>query len=326
MDAAALVKLAELLGCEKLRVGRRSVVVTCPLAPWTHDGGTDRHPGLSIIIDPDGRSGWRCHGCHTKGPLRWLVTKWGWLSKKPVETAFQLIEYKEEGAEAVKARLDRRYDELDRPWTAPEPEPDEDPEVFPDDEAAQFAGRVPRYALDRGLSIETCKEWELGYDEGFGAEPIPRLVFPVRRRDGCLVGLVGRATSDLAKPKYYNYWHFRKSRHLYGLDKVPADSKTLVLVEGMIDTLVWWDYGIPVAGVLGSLPSKMQAELAAGYDRVYLALDKDAAGVGGERQLVKLLKERVEVHLCEFPAGKRDPKDLTRDEAWAAVEGARATF
>lgn len=320
MRTEAIVKLAEHLGCEKIRVGRRSVVVTCPLAPWTHEGGVDRHPGLSIIIDPDGRSGWRCHGCGFKGPLRWLVTKWGVLSGGKVEPAFQLIEHEEEGAEAVKARLDRKFEAK---WVAPEAPPEEDPEVFPEEEAEQFAGRVPRYALDRGLSLATCKEWQLGYDEGFGARPTPRLVFPVRRKDGALVGLVGRATSDLAKPKYYNYWHFRKSRYLYGLDKVPADSDYLVLVEGMIDTLVWWDYGLPVAGVLGALPSKEQAELAAAYRRVYLALDKDAAGSGGERDLINLLQDRVAVYRCAFPEGKRDPKYLTRDEAWASVEGAR---
>ena len=321
MRAEAIVKLAELLGCAKVRAGRRSVVVTCPLAPWTHEGGQDRHPGCSIIIDPDRKSGWRCHGCGHHGNLNWLVTKWGTLSRKDVEAAFQLIEREEDGAEAVKARLDRTFDEK---WAPVEPptEPGEDPEIFPEAEAEQFGGRVPRYALDRGLSLETCKAWELGYDEGFGGKPTPRLVFPVRRRDGALVGLVGRATNG-ARPKYYNYWHFRKSRHLYGLDKVPADSDTLILVEGMIDTLVWWSYGLPVAGTMGAIPSKEQARLASEYRRVYVALDADAAGREGTEALLAMLQDRVAVYRCDLPEGKVDPKDCNANEAQAVVASAR---
>lgn len=325
MRAEAIVQLAQLLGCAKVRAGRRSVVVTCPLAPWTHEGGADKHPGCSIIIDDDRKSGWRCHGCGHHGNLNWLVTKWGTLSRKPVEDAFRLIEREEDGADAVRARIDRGTEEKwggGDAWVPSEPETAEDPEVFPEAEAEQFTGRVPQYALDRGLSLETCKAWQLGYDEGWGPKPTPRLVFPVRRQDGALVGLVGRAT-DGARPKYYNYWNFRKSRHLYGLDKVPADSEALILVEGMIDTLVWWSYGLPVAGTMGAIPSKAQAALAVGFRRVYLALDKDTAGQEGERALLDMLQDRVAVYRCDFFEGKADPKQLNADEAQASLAGAR---
>lgn len=320
MRAEAIVQLANALGCEKVRPGRRSVLVTCPLSPWTHRNGTDRHPGLSIIIDDTGKSGWRCHACDHHGTLEWLVTKWGLLSRRPVTALLDFIAKQEDGAEAVASRLEAG---ADRRWAEPPPrDPADDPDVYPEVEAEAFAGEVPQYAIDRGLSLDTCRAWQLGYDRGFGRRPVPRLVFPVRRRDGALVGLVGRAINDGDQPKYYNYWSFAKSKHLYGIDKVEGHRR-VVLVEGMIDVLRWWEYGLPAAGLIGSKPSRAQMQIALGYERVYLALDKDEAGEQGERSALKMLAGRVPVYRVPFPAGKADPKDLTREEALAAVDGAR---
>lgn len=322
MRAEAIVELAGMLGCEKSRVGQKSVVVSCPLAPWTHEDGTDRHPGCSVLIDDAGKSGWRCHACGHHGTLGWLVTKWGLLSRQPIEGAFRLIEREEDGAAAVATRMDAKLDQRTR-WADPVAKPDaDDPEVVPEVEAATFAGEVPQYALDRGLSLDTCRAWQLGYDRGFGARPVPRLVFPVRRADGRLVGLVGRAIYDGDRPKYLNYLGFPKSKFLYGLDKVRGRER-LVVVEGMIDAIRLWEYGLPAAAIIGAAPSEPQARLALEFDRVYLALDRDAAGEEGERALARRLDGRVPVFRVEFPGGKRDPKDMTREEALAAVESAR---
>lgn len=320
MRAEAIVELANAMGCEKVRPGRRSVLVTCPLSPWTHQNGTDRHPGLSIIIDEVNKSGWRCHACDHHGTLDWLVTKYGLLSRKPVTAMLDFIAKQEDGAEAVVTRLEAGQE---RRTMKPLPKnPADDPDIYPEVEAEAFAGEVPQYAIDRGIALETCREWQLGYDHGFGGRPVPRLVFPVRRQDGALVGLVGRAINDGDLPKYYNYWSFTKSKHLYGIDKVRGRER-LVLVEGMIDVLRWWEYGLPVVGLIGSKPSRAQIELALGYEKVYLALDKDEAGVQGEKSALKMLAGRVPIYRVPFPGDKRDPKDLTHEEAHAALASSR---
>lgn len=320
MRAEAIVQLARGLGCQKIRPGRRSILVTCPLSTWTHQNGTDRHPGCSIIIDDIAKSGWRCHACGHHGSLEWLVTKWGLLSRRPVTALFELIDAEENSVQAITARS---LAGLERRWAEPPPkDPADDPEIYPEVEAEAFAGEVPQYALDRGIEIDTCRKWQLGYDRGFGDRPVPRLVFPVRRRDGALVGLVGRAINDGDLPKYYNYWSFAKSKHLYGIDKVRG-AERIVLVEGMIDVLRWWEYGLPAVGVIGSKLSRAQAEIALGYERVYLAFDKDEAGREGEQGAMRLLEGRAEIYRVAFPFGKADPKDLTRDEALEAIAGAR---
>jgi hypothetical protein len=319
MRAEAIIDLAEQMGCEKIQRGTRSVVVSCPLAPWTHESGTDRHPGCSIIIADHDRSGWRCHACGGKGTLGWLVTKWGLLSKRKVEKLFRLIEKEEEGIEAVHSRLDRKYEER---WSPPDLEPEDDPAVFAEVEAETFMGQVPQYALDRGIALDTCRDWQLGYDEGFGKSPIPRLVFPIRRSDGALVGMVGRAIYDYHRPKYLNYWHFPKSNYLYGLNKLVKREK-LIIVEGMIDVLRWWEYGLPVVGLLGAIPSKAQIQLALEFERVYFALDRDEAGENGERLLANRLTGRLPIYRVRFPDGIVDPKDCSYEEAHHAVETAR---
>jgi 5S rRNA maturation endonuclease (ribonuclease M5) len=64
---------------------------------------------------------------------------------------------------------------------------DEMPEI-PWETYEPHAGSVPLYATEqRGLTIDTCREWELGHDKN-GC----RLLFPMRDRGGRLVAISGR--------------------------------------------------------------------------------------------------------------------------------------
>lgn len=321
MRATAITELLTLLGCDKIRERPRVVNATCPLAQGRHEGGADRHPSFGVMVNDTDRSGWLCYACGSHGTLGWLVTQWALQDRtRLVEAPLRLIEREEEGAEAVHRRIDTK---IEARWAEVEPQqPVPDLEVFSEAEIAPFLGKVPQYALDRGLSLETCKAWQLGYDKGIGSRPIPRLVFPVRRQDGALVGMIGRAIEDFHEPKYLNYWNFQKSHHLYGLHRV-ASRDRLVLVEGLIDVLRWAGYDLPAAGLIGAHASEEQVQLALCFERIYLALDRDEAGRLGEEQLIRRLHGRVPVFQMTFPKDKHDPKELTREEAWTAVEQAR---
>lgn len=68
---------------------------------------------------------------------------------------------------------------------------DDLPEI-PWEHYAAHAGHVPRYAIDpppdgRGLTLDTCRAWELGHDR-----KMRRLLFPIRDRKGRLVAISGR--------------------------------------------------------------------------------------------------------------------------------------
>jgi len=124
------------------------------------------------------------------------------------------------------------------------PEPDDEEETMFDESMLKpFSGRVPRYAIGkppagRGLSIDTCKYWELGFDEFRN-----RLVVPVRNTEKDLVGLMGRAIFDEQSPKWFAYWNFRKGRYLYGEHVIDQTLDKIIVVEGMPDVWTPWQHG-----------------------------------------------------------------------------------
>jgi len=318
MRAEAIVQLADLLGVKAGTPKKTYVLMECPLAPVTHKKGTDRTPSLSVIVKDGDRSGWICHSCGSKGTLPGLVIQWSLYFNRDARAALDLIEKEENSVEAICGRVDRKWDEK---WK----ERDEaavagvDFEVFSEEELEPFLGRVPKYIVDRGFSLETCKAWKLGYDKEWRDAETgvnrPRVVIPIRRADGKLVGMAGRAIDGEKDQKYYNYWNFHKSHYLFGQNMTEREKALVVVVEGYFDVIRWWGYGINVVGIMGSHPSEAQFGLLACYEDLFLALDKDDGGFRGRDAIHKRLGSRIGLYDTVFPDGKKDPDDLTEDEA-----------
>jgi DNA primase len=91
----------------------------------------------------------------------------------------------------------------------------------------------------------------------------------------------------------------------------------------LFDVLKWWEYGLPVVGLMGSQPSEAQAKLLLEFEMVYLALDADEAGAKGTKWLKSRLKGRVPIYAVRFPEGKKDPGEMGKEEAWAAITTAK---
>jgi DNA primase len=202
---------------------------------------------------------------------------------------------------------------------------------------------VPQYILERGIALETCKVWSLGYDRRAG-----RVFFPVfdekRRFVGAVGGLINRVPNQ---PKYKNYYHkvhaycgwplehkdgeyycfncggsqvapsmaqdgFKKSKHLYGAWMFPSGA-TAVVVEGLVDTLKvyqaveGWSHEekfFPV-GLFGSKSTEEQANLIVRLtgNKVISFLDDDEPGRAGTDQIAFLLKRRLRVFRAFYPEG-----------------------
>lgn len=324
MRKEAILKLVEMLGVKKAEPHATYVIIDCPFASVSHKNGEDKHPSLSILVRPNERSGFKCHSCGEKGVLSWLVTRWALLTRKDPIPLFDLIKREEEGVEAVQNRIECRVTEK---WADQNTIADRvDWEVFSDEEFKPFLGRVHPSVLDK-ISIETCKEWGIGHDPEWrnpeDGTKWPRTIIPVRRRDGKLVGLMGRAIYDDTPNKYWNYFHFVKTNYLFGLDKLKPGFDSVIVVEGMFDVMKFWQFGLPVVGTMGALPSERQALLLQEHGRVCLALDCDKAGKEGVSWLTQRLKDRVPLFTVKFPDGKTDPKQFTKDEAWRAFENVR---
>ena len=323
MVESDIVKLFTELKSQRVRPSGANVTVSCPLAPWTHKSRHDRSPSMSVKVNPIGSSVYICYACNARGTLTGLMyalKRFGY----PVEDLIPWVKEKE--AVDLPAVIEQSFDAYGPEYANRAKTANFD--VWDEAENAPFKGKVPRYVLKRGVDIDTCREWGLGYDEG-----TKRLVFPVRRTDGKLVGLVGRAVLDEIEPKYKNYWTFTKSQYLYGEHLVdenrPVDmnlpgAKALIIVEGMFDVLKLWTMGYRrVVSLMGSYASSGQVEkmLAPGMD-IYTLLDFDAAGDKGRRHLWPMIAGRVPVFDVYGPKGK-DPDDLTREELLACLAKAR---
>jgi len=180
-----------------------------------------------------------------------------------------------------------------------------------------------------------------------------RLIFPIRDRDGNVLGFGGRALGD-AIPKYLNSPQtpvFDKSSIVYGLDlakEAIRTSEEVVIVEGYMDVITAHQFGYTnVVGAMGTALTEGQvAQIKRAGKRIVLALDADTAGQMATIRGLDTVREslgdtdpvpdalgiirfekrlRAEIRIAQLPAAK-DPDELIRKnpESWPGIiKGAR---
>ena len=183
-----------------------------------------------------------------------------------------------------------------------------------------------------------------------------RLMFPIRDRDGNVVGFGGRAIGD-AIPKYLNSPQtaiFDKSSLVYGYDLAQVAIRKageVVIVEGYMDAITAHQFGHDnvVASMGTALTESQVAQVKRGGARIVLALDSDAAGqmatvrgietmqgaVDAEMEpvpdpsgLIRFERKlKTEIAVVQLPEGK-DPDELIRrnPEAWPSVVASARPF
>lgn len=166
--------------------------------------------------------------------------------------------------------------------------------IWPERSIERFAGKMPKYMLDRGITISTAMAYGIGFDRAD-----KRATFPVRKANGDLVGVSGRTTAD-SKIKYMHYRldvdetravaripkelyascdedeldqrfvRWAKSRVLYGGHVAVSQSlapsggwrdENLYLVEGHIDVHSYYQRRLRAVATMGSSVSSEQGDL-----------------------------------------------------------------
>jgi DNA primase len=199
--------------------------------------------------------------------------------------------------------------------------------------------------LDDALAIGLLSQREGGngpYDRFRG-----RFIFPIRDRQGKVVGFGGRALRDDQQPKYLNTPQtalFDKSHLLYAIDRA-ADAirkqQEVVIVEGYVDALTAHQFGYRnVVATMGTALTEQQVGLVKKLTpRIVLALDADAAGQLAMLRAVDTLRSAlgdnadfevdarglvrsqrrlsVQINVLSVPSGK-DPDEFIRTDpaAW----------
>ncbi|MBX5473921.1 MAG: DNA primase [Thermoleophilia bacterium] len=207
-------------------------------------------------------------------------------------------------------------------------------------------GAAREYLASRGLGVEICRSFRLGYapggatlveralQEGFTREELAaaglanrrgndyfqrRILFPLADRKGDVRGFQARKLhdDDPLQAKYVNSPEselFRKGDLLYGLDgaaRAIAREDRAVVVEGNTDVIALRQAGFaPVVASMGTaLTEKQLRELGRLTKRLYLCFDADAAGQEATLRGMELaVRQGFTVRVVPLPAGT-DPAD-----------------
>lgn len=114
-----------------------------------------------------------------------------------------------------------------------------------------------------------------------------RLMFPLQNRQGKYIGFAGRIIDDNHKPKYMNSPEtslFHKQKELYGLYQVLQQHEHpeyIIVVEGYLDVIALFQYGIPYAvATMGTATSAYHLQMLNKYtNKIIFCFDGDQAGL-----------------------------------------------
>jgi DNA primase len=299
------------MGVRETKRNGEWITASCPLAPWTHAGGTDRRPSFGIR-ETTGISGAHCFSCGFHGGVLSLVRTYGQYAMEAGlmtnEDVRQLEDY---------VILTEDEDVVDKPVNRIT-------EVVIPEKLRKCLGRTHPYFEKRGITDATIERWNLGYVEEFEDERTfttmyDRVLFPVYEKEGLryeLKGIVGRSVTG-EEPKYKNAPpNFKKAQYVYG--GWLAEGKTkIAVVEGPVDCLVLNQH-LEAAGMndmfavalLGADPSKAQIEWLKDHaDEVVCMLDNDPSGKLGNKKLIEWLDAHVIVTVVQWKDEHKDPAD-----------------
>lgn len=133
----------------------------------------------------------------------------------------------------------------------------------------------------RGITPETQKAYEVSQA---GSEVIfPSLV------DGELVWCKFRNTEDKSKMRVQK----GGAPVLFGWQAIPNDSRSVIITEGEIDALSWYELGYPALSVPNGAQGfnwiENEYQRLDAFDDIYIAFDADKAGRGGALELASRL-------------------------------------
>lgn len=143
-----------------------------------------------------------------------------------------------------------------------------------------------QYLKGRGIE-NLVEQFEIGYtiinDGSYGQNYMNRLIIPCHNKEGEYIWPEGRSIIDDVKNKYYRPDGIKKVKYLFNLNRVVEGKfKYVVVVEGIIDAMVLWSWGVPGVCCFGADISDFQVEILISlFDKIYICLDNDVAGIKG---------------------------------------------
>lgn len=261
-----------LMGTKITNTSGRNFMCSCPLAPWTHGGGHDDRPSMSIMIDSPHL--YFCFACRSKGNIKNLA--WQYSQSSGDQRAYEYIRGKLTDKEVqknfygqgTKSRFDGVRKDMEKSKLRAS---------ITEERFNQFRTRIPRYALERGMDHATIQKFEIGYNE-----VEKRMMIPIRDFKGKLVGWSGRDVTDEQANKYKHVYGFPKEEYLYGENFLDESVRIGYGVEGFLDVISLSKYGLKnLLANMGITYSKTQIDkIKAWFDKYIMLPDLDDKGQG----------------------------------------------
>jgi len=166
-------------------------------------------------------------------------------------------------------------------------------------ECKPIGGGVTNWLLEqRKLSQEAINAYKVAESNG-------AVAFPFLDADGKLQGLKYRAIRE------DKYWaEAGSNKTLFGWQAIPKNARSVLICEGELKAMAWWDYGtpalsLPFGGGDGGKQDWIENEFdnLARFDLIYLAMDEDEPGrKAGEAIIKRLGPERCAIVKHPLPA------------------------
>jgi 5S rRNA maturation endonuclease (ribonuclease M5) len=328
------------------------MVVECPLAPWKHSNPADeaKRPSTVILLNPFGQSSVFCNStnCAYKGSLYYILWRAIHYLPAPTPGDLKFLEWVNEREKDDIEALSTRFAEsalklssretrfaasaadlkLGSALLLPVDVFRHEEELLDEVYLDQFHFGIPIYVTERGIKVETAKRWGLRYDKR-----LQRVVFPVRRMDGRLVGCSGRIIPAYDVPnrdgdpplRYYNYCGLNKMRYLYGANLFKL-GKPVVVTEGQFDGLktsqaLGEDVNVSATLGHGFSEDHRKTIASAQPEAIYLFPDNDVAGKKAAEMIASKLKSVAPLFLMRVTQGK-DPGGMLDDSIRGAFASA----
>lgn len=286
----------------------------CPLAPWTHAGGRDASPSSGISVKDGDTSIFHCWGCGEKGTVPFLLRE---LEKYTGDSYRTIISNIEDG-EFLGGSLPE--------WGSKKGHRVADRFLDPEYLDLYDSATGHWYLKDRGIIRATSDAFGLLLDPA-DSKGDERVLFPVFNRKGQLQGITGRAVLDDIEPRIRDYHGLQKERALLGIHLVDPEDPYVIVVEGLFDVAMIYQYGYSAVGTLhaGLTDAQCAALLDLGKP-VLLMYDNDNAGRTATEAATKQLSGKLPLttvgayptRIIRFGGGKgkcpKDPATCTMEE------------
>lgn len=181
-----------------------------------------------------------------------------------------------------------------------------------EEELSKYRVTVP-YMYERKLTDDIIEDYDIGVDLNWipagRKKPVPCITFPVRDSSKRTLFIVRRSISG----KLFNYPE-GVTKPVYGLEMVPSNCKSLIIMESCFNALTAVSYGYNAVALLGTGNSYQIEQLRRlNVSEFVICTDGDEAGHRAAEKLKRRLSDVAMVWVMPMPEGK-DANDCSKEE------------